>query len=199
MKAPGHPVLLSRDEDGAVLLLALVFIVVIAVVLSSLLTLTGNDLLNSSNLRTQRSVEYAADGAADAAVQAVRYSESAYMGAPQACLPNTPPAGPPTSITVGAPGSPGVQITVDCGNGARSRRSCLSRTVLPCVTRSVNVYACQGPGTCTVTSAHLQLQALVAFDDYSTTTNVLLCNRTSTATCGTGMAVESWVVRGSNS
>lgn len=198
MRTPGHPVLRSRDEDGAVLLLALVFIVVIAVVLSSLLTLTGNDLLNSSNLRTQRSVEYAADGAADAAVQAVRYSESAYMGAPQACLPSTPPAGSPSSITIGEASNPGVQITVDCGNGARSRRSCLSRTVLPCVTRSVSVYACQGTGTCTSTSPHLQLQATVGFDDYSAT-NVLLCSRTSTATCGTGMAIESWLVRGSNS
>jgi hypothetical protein len=198
MRTPGHPVPWSRDEDGAVLLLALVFIVVIAVVLSSLLTLTGNDLLNSSNLRTQRSVEYAADGAADAAVQAVRYSETAYMGTPQACLPNTPPAGSPPSITIGEAPNPEVLITVDCGNGARNRRSCLSRTVLPCVTRSVIVYACQGTGTCTSTSPHLQLQATVAFDDYSAT-NVLLCSRTSTATCGTGMAIESWVVRGSNS
>jgi hypothetical protein len=192
MRAPGRPGFASQGEDGAVLLLALVFILVIAIVLTSLLTFTGNDLTNTSNLRSQRSLEYAADGATDAALQAVRYSESAYRGGPQPCMPDDAPF---MSIN-------GDEITVDCGNGTRSARtSCISTSVLPCETRSVNLYACEGTGTCTSTSSRLQLQAVVAFDDYSSS-NVLMCQRggsASTATCGTGMAVVSWVVRGANS
>jgi len=70
----------SRDDAGAVLILALVFIIVIAVVVLALVNLSGNDLLNTSNLKKQRSLEYAADGATTAAVQAVRNSYLAYNG-----------------------------------------------------------------------------------------------------------------------
>ena len=53
--------------------MALVFVFAISLMLVALVSLAGNDLLNTSNLKSLRSLEYAADGAVDAAVQAVRY------------------------------------------------------------------------------------------------------------------------------
>ena len=52
----------ARREDGAVLVLALVFMIVIALVLLGVVTLSGNDLLNTSHLLDQQSLEYSSSG-----------------------------------------------------------------------------------------------------------------------------------------
>lgn len=82
-----HWLVAERDETGAALILALVFVVVGALSLLGLVTFTGSALINSAQLQTQRNLEYAADGATDIAVQAVRYRPSAFTASPpQACL-----------------------------------------------------------------------------------------------------------------
>jgi len=63
----------GRDEAGATLILALVFVLVISLILISIVTLSGTNLIDTAQLQNTRSVQYAADGAVDAAIQAVRY------------------------------------------------------------------------------------------------------------------------------
>src|ERR1700674_932832 len=63
-------------EAGATLVLALVFVLVISLVLMAIVTLSGTNLIDTAQLQNARSVEYAADGAVDAAIQAVRYQPS---------------------------------------------------------------------------------------------------------------------------
>lgn len=65
-----------RDESGAALIVALLFITISSLVAVSLTNLTGTNLLNTAGLQSQRNYEYAADAATQAAVQSVRYHGS---------------------------------------------------------------------------------------------------------------------------
>lgn len=189
--APAH-------DDGAVLILALVFIVAIALILSSLLSLTGNDILNASNLQSQRAVAYAADGATTAAIQAVRYSDTPFT-TPQSCLPNGAP-----SISLD-----GLVMSVTCDGKSQNGRDTpgcykdVSNSNLPCTTRVVNFVACSGVSICSAASSSWLLQATVAFDDYKPNPPadpVDVCALSNgTETCGIGMAVVSWLVGGADS
>lgn len=67
-----RPAPAARSEGGAVLVIALVFLVAIGLVLTALVSLTGTNLTTTSNLQSQRSREYAADAAVDGAIQASR-------------------------------------------------------------------------------------------------------------------------------
>lgn len=63
----------ARDtERGAVLVLALIFLLAIGLVLAALVTLAGTNLLATTNLQIQRDVEFAADAAVDGAIQMLR-------------------------------------------------------------------------------------------------------------------------------
>lgn len=158
------------DERGAVLILAMVFVLIVSISILALLSLGGNSLLNTANLQSQRSIEYSADGAADAAVQAVRYSFDAYTTSGD-CLPSGI-----TAMTIS-----GVSTTVDCSG---------STSAYSAQTRVVNFYACQH-ATCT--SGNATVEAQVTFDDYSAT-GAYACSTSSTTTCGTGVTIDNWTV-----
>jgi len=186
----------AEDESGAVLILALIFIIAIAVIMLSLLSLTGNDIINASNLQSERSLAYAADGATTASIQAVRYSDTQFStSATQPCMPDDA-----SSVDVD-----GVKITVACDGtsmDAEATPSCLAnRSTLACTTRVVRFFACTvGGPSCSAGSSNLVLQAEVAFDDYSDppeSTDVCAPS-TGTETCGSGMAVVFWSVVGTN-
>jgi hypothetical protein len=57
-----------RDEKGQALILALAFLMFFGLVIGLMLSLAGASVLSSSQLRQQRSMVYAADGATDAAI-----------------------------------------------------------------------------------------------------------------------------------
>jgi Tfp pilus assembly protein PilX len=63
-----------RDERGATLVLALILLLVGSLLVLSLTGLATSSLLNSTNIRSQHRLEYAAEGAVTAAVQATRES-----------------------------------------------------------------------------------------------------------------------------
>jgi|GEM_PF-2487021 len=101
--------LASRDDSGAALIIALVFVVVGALALVSLVTFAGSALLDTAQLKSVRAVQYAAVGATDIAVQAVRYSPNAFdkptlgpVTPPQNCLGTT-------SVPIN-----GYRMSVDC-------------------------------------------------------------------------------------
>jgi hypothetical protein len=104
-----------RDESGAALILALVFVIVGALSLGGLLTFAGSALLDTANLKSARALDYAADGATDIAIQAVRYTPDAYqkptgrpLTPPQNCLG-------PSSVQID-----GYLVAVDCSGSIGS-------------------------------------------------------------------------------
>ena len=62
----------SRDERGASLVLAIVFLFAIAIVLGAIANLAGTAATNTFNLRAQRTTELAAENAATLAIAQVR-------------------------------------------------------------------------------------------------------------------------------
>lgn len=60
-------------ERGAVLVLALIFLIVGSLLALALTTLSSTNLTNTANFVNLRTVNYAADGAMDGAIQQVRY------------------------------------------------------------------------------------------------------------------------------
>ena len=185
-----------KDDSGAVLILALIFIIAIALIMLSLLSLTGNDIINASNLQSERALDYAADGATTASVQAVRYSSTQFsQSSPQLCMPNGA-----TSIEVDA-----VPIVVECENTssrAQPNSPCPYHSALACTTRVVRFFVCTTGGpSCAAGSPDLVVQAEVAFDDFPDTPGSadVCAPSTGTETCGIGMAVVFWSLRGTNS
>jgi hypothetical protein len=69
----------ARDEVGAALVLALVFLVVAALTLTALVTFAGTGLLVTAPLVAQRSLQYGANGATEIAIQHVRYQSDFYQ------------------------------------------------------------------------------------------------------------------------
>jgi hypothetical protein len=162
----------TRDEEGAVLLLALLFVLVISLTLIALANLAGNDLLNTSHLKSLRSLEYAADGGVESAVQGVRYNPT--IGMSGLCTPGVAPG---RSITMGPVGN-AATIQVFC-SGALNAKG-----------RVINFAACplgsSDYGTC---ASKAVLLSQVTFDDYALN---------GTPAPGTGVIINSWVVQTAN-
>jgi hypothetical protein len=64
----------EADETGAVLLLALIFVLSVGLLIGVLVNLVETNLLATSSLSQQRALEEAADGALEMAIQTVRYT-----------------------------------------------------------------------------------------------------------------------------
>jgi hypothetical protein len=166
------------DEAGATLVLALVFMIVVALVLLALVTFSGNGILNTSNLLQQQSLEYRSAGAVEVAIQTVRYTDTTYTGG--SCFG----CGSPTvQIGQALPNNPPVHVTC----------STVPVSQLPPntgVTREINVYAC---GSSSCGANNYTVWATVDFQDGST------CSVTSLGTCGQTESIKSWLVHNANS
>jgi hypothetical protein len=170
----------KRNEDGAILLLALVFILLISFSILGLLTFGGTGIKDAADLQGQRSLEYAADGATTAAIQAVRYSYQAYSGSPADCLPGG------TTMMIPEDGT-NYTMTVDCVGTVEDSPAPEQYS------RAVTFYAC-------TQSACSDSDAIVAatgeFQDLSPTTGIDACDDAhDVGTCGTGMVIDSWIVK----
>lgn len=142
-----------RDERGATLILAMVFLVLGSFLIVSLATYSESSLFGVANYKTQRNLEYAADGATNAAIQALRYKVGTL---PQNNCPSFPSSGPTTAIN-------GVPIQVTCTwqptsssppqwTVTFSARYCAASpcTASPLLTSSVVYYLTDSSGTPTL-------------------------------------------------
>jgi hypothetical protein len=187
----------GQDERGAILILALVYIIVIGVVVAALTTWASGDLNNTGNFNDARNMDYSLSSAMEVAINNIRYT--AVVGSnnatpPVACWGSAAYAATstPTYTTYSTyvlPTSPTNNIAVWC-----STRS----VPLSAVTRTVTLSACSAPSTSTIatawaTATEIQaaatacdnspdLQALVSFDDYNGSKTVL----------GYGAALQDW-------
>jgi hypothetical protein len=155
-----------RDQSGAVLILALIFVVVTGVVGVALASLTSTNLAAATGLQTKRGVEFNADAGVDAAIQLVRYNDSVAF---------TPGTWVPC-----APGTPGLAM-----NGATVYVSCTAGSATaPTGDRAVEFFACGVralPNNCSTTDVTAQ----VVFDDYSASGSPQI---------GTSVTIVSWNV-----
>ncbi len=175
----------SKDESGAILILALVYIVVVSVIVLAMSSWATNDLKNTTVFTNVNSTNYAATSATDVAIQSIRYNP----------IPSSTPGGGaptpyaecwvPTSGTVS-------QLTVDNVN-IEEWCSTTENLASP-QTRVVTLDACVGSGAASVCSSPW-LVAVVAFNDYPPGGQPLLptqCNLMAQKTCGEGVTIESW-------
>ena len=169
-----------HDESGAVLILAMVFMLAVGMAILSLLGLSGNDLVNTSHFNTVRSDSYAAGGATEVAIWNTRYSYTSATANPVQCAGTNP------SVEIN-----GQYFEDWCNTVSNPGTS---------NTRVVTFYAC--PLTAATASVGLtsmcaqpSLQAVVTFNDYNDL-NVDQCLSNSVqGSCGTGMTLDSWIAK----
>jgi hypothetical protein len=173
----------ARDESGAVLVLALVFLIVVGGVVASLATWATNDLRNTTNFKSARQLQYAANDATQVAIQAIRYTpllgtnQTLNASPPSYCWGNV--SDPPQ-----LPSIDGQTMAVWCStvwNPSSANTRVVTFSTCP---SSVSNAAC---------AANPDLQAVVTFDDYpsggaATSPTTAEC----VVYCGTGMTVDSW-------
>ena len=161
----------GRDETGAVLVLALVFLTVAGLIIGSLVTWSSNDILNTGNLQGSRSLSYSADGATDVAIQSARYTSPDSLTSPLT-------AGQ-TGITqltdangLNAPIASGDQVTI--GSGATAQ------TVTATAAAAINATTV----SVAFNSTYAQPVNTVIYDD--------ACNGTSPSVTIGGNAMSVW-------
>jgi len=162
----------GRNETGAVLVLALVFLLVAGVIIGSLVTWSSNDLLNTSNLQGGRSLTYSAGGATDVAIQSARYTSPDSL--------TTALTAGQTGITqltdtngLNAPIAAGDQVTIGSGSTAQT------------VTATANAaIGATAVSVSSFTSTYAQPVNTVIYDD--------ACNGTSPSVTIGGNAMSVW-------
>ena len=171
-----------RDaESGAVLVLALIFVVAVGLVATALATWATNDLNNSKTFTTVEALHSDASGMMKMSVNYVRYNPLISSNqAPGVASPVTACWGgtDPTLVPV----IDNLQVAVWCSTVWNPGDA---------VTRTVTFYACPAavPASVCTTPGKALLTEVVVFDDYPSGVNApiqALC----TITCGSGITVS---------
>jgi hypothetical protein len=217
--APTAP---GRGESGAVLILALIYIIVVSVTVGALAYWATNGLNSTTQIYSGAQLQYAASAAVQTAVQSIQTSPE--PGDPSSALDGTTPLTQASQQTVTLNGVPTTYSAytsspgVCWGSGSVSSVPFYSTTSQPLTiavwcstvekltqstgakgTRVVTFYACQyssgQTGTSCSTSASVLLTAVYSFDDYPVGGGPLLNYQCNIAgyVCGEGSTQLSWV------
>jgi hypothetical protein len=174
----------EKDEKGAILILALVFLLLSGGIVGALANWTTNDLTNTTSFASARSLHYAADDATNLAIQNIRY-------APLLSTGQTLNASPPSSCwsTSSNPIATidGESMDVWCST-AWNPSSAKTRVVTFSTCLQVGVLNNASAANCASTPL---LQAVVTFDDYPAGVSVPSLGQ-CVVYCGTGVTVNSW-------
>jgi len=140
------------DESGAILILALVFLVAVSLIVTGLLTFVGTSLTATGSFASERNAEFTATSAVNLAVQNTRYTFDA--GSPHQFLNNATPelcaSYPPQAASVNVYCSM-VWQPYSANTRVFTYSACPSST---------------GTNAAADCAAQPKLQAIVAFDDY---------------------------------
>ena len=172
----------QRDDRGATLILAIVFVFAIGLLLVVIGGLAANAMLSTNNLTTLRTSEGDAEATTMVALRYVQTTYSAGMfPGPTTCIPATfavPSSNPSSSAT-----NP---FVVYCSGTVPASGP---------YNRVVDFYACPAgtlAATCTaVGSSALYLHAQVAYRDTDFGGN-FSCSASSTSTCGSSTVLQNW-------
>jgi hypothetical protein len=169
------------DERGAILILALAYIMIIGVVVAALTTWASGDLNNTGNFSNARNLDYSLSSAMEVGINNIRYTPvvgSINASPPVACW------GSGTYATTSTP-TYTTYSTYQLPTSTSNIALWCSTLSVPgnAVTRTVTVSACPAPSASTIatawaTSTEIQnaatacddtpdLQAFVSFDDYN--------------------------------
>ena len=178
-----------RDESGAVIILALVFLVSVSLIVIALLGWVGTSLTASAQFSDERTTEMAATSAVDLAIQNTRYTFTSAMvnaSPPVQCWGSTAASAPASSLSVD-----GKTIDVWC-----------SMVWTPfsqsAEIRTVTYSACPDPSTAAQCALTPLLQAVDAFDDLPVGSAIVPadhpvpCTSPPNGYCGESMTQESW-------
>ena len=173
----------GRDQKGAVLILALAYIVIVSVMVAVLTTWATNDLNNSTKFSSARSMDYAASSAVEVAINSIRYYPNTLI-LPTQTLNANPPSYCWQPATNGASTltTDGFTISVWCST---------AEDLGSAQTRTVTFSACLSTVSATNCAATPLLQAIVIFDDYPSGGSTPLKTQCSTY-CGDGATLASW-------
>jgi Tfp pilus assembly protein PilX len=181
----------QRNDQGAALILAIVFLVAMSILVVVLGNLATEASTTISNVRDQTTIEDNAESAATSAIQQERrsYTPALYAGSPTPCLP---------------PGALGGALTVSPYKSSLTVWCTGSQSVLAS-TRTVDFYVC-GPSSvsesqCTSPGSKSELLfASVTYDDSPGGELPLsFCGPLTNATCGVTMTINEWDVRTADS
>ena len=163
----------SGEPSGAVIILALVFLVAVSLIVTALLTWTGASLHATTNFQDERNVEYAATHAVNLAIQNTRYSFDYGTSTSNPYSPSGPMlnnATPQLCATYLVPGQTN-SVDVYCT---------LVWQPYSANTRVFTYSACSTAGSNDAKpvdcAAQPLLQAVVAFDDYPSRGRVALAD-----------------------
>ncbi len=183
----------ATREEGAILILALTYLVAVGLIVALLSTWAISDLNNSSHFRAASSLTLAATDMTDVAIQNIRYNPSISTSQPVA--PYSNPAEPcwgadPIS---NIPMIDGDQVAVWCSTEWNPLNQVLNG--IPNVTRDVTFFACSTAVSVSAVSCENNplLTAKVQFDDYPpaparSAPIQTLCS----VYCGSGMEIVNW-------
>ena len=181
----------GRDDAGAILILALVFLVAVSLIVTGLLTFVGGSLRATASFSNERSVEAAATSAVNLAIQNSRFT---FAGQMQNAFGNGSTGPPPSACWFDGSGNPqqppafnGVQVDVWCS---------MVWQPYSANTRTITYSACSNPSdTAAQCAATPLLQAVEVFDDYPPGIGVPLANPVQCNYynyCGQSMTQVSW-------
>lgn len=183
----------DSSEKGAVLILAMVFLVAVSVIVGGLTEWTSNDLMNSAVFKQTQTVNSDATNAVNLAIQSIRYTPLLYTSANNTLTDQTLNASPP-SYCWGSGPSQDFNMNVYC-------TTVWNPTMAN--TRQVTVTACPQTqtlpttGTASWTAAQSScpqspfLQAIVTFDDYPSGVSAPN-NDQCVVYCGSTLTINSW-------
>lgn len=176
----------DRSDKGAVLILALVYIVVIGLTVAALTSWASNDLNNTTKFQETSSEHYALSSAMDTAIESERYAP----------VPTNPTSGQYTGTPLGECWQPATgtmsEITV---NGYSIAVWCTTQiTLASATTRTLSAYACLSSVSSTVCEASPSLSAVVSYDDYPDPAGQQLLSQCNVGggQCGYSETLVSW-------
>jgi hypothetical protein len=192
----------TSDESGAVLILALVFLVTVSVIVGALTDWVTNDLMNTASFSSTQTLNSSATNAVTLGIQSIRYTPLLYTSVNGTTTAQTLNASPPSYCWGSGPSQytspvPGFSMNVYCSTVWNPTQA---------ATRKLTVSACRIPPTATTpaqitaswTAAQSScpaaplLQAIVTFDDYPSS-GVSGPSQVQCVTyCGSTLTVNSW-------
>jgi hypothetical protein len=178
----------ERGDDGAVLILALIFLVSVGLLITAILGWAGASLTATGSFQTERDIEYGASAAVNLAVQSTRFEFDA--GSPTPFLNNAAPELCATYATPGQTTSIDVYCTMLWQPYSSNTRVF---TYSACVSNST---ANNSPADC---AANPLLQARFAFYDYASAEATISSSppkcqpATSNGACGENQTALSWL------
>ena len=183
----------ARDENGAVLVLALVFLIVVGGVISALASWGMNDLNNTGQFTSARTLQYGVSSATEVAVQSIRYAPLWSTQTAQNASPSQPTpcwgSGPMSDLSID-----GADVAVWCST-VWTPLSANTRTVTfsACPVTASEEAAQTDPQIAASCASNPTLQANVTFGDYPANQISPPTTGECAVYCGTTMTVNSWL------